>query len=72
MARPIGLRLPAAEVAAAIERVLRVYLEDRHPAETFREFCGRHHDDELRAFLAGERVPEVARDAAVRGTAADE
>ena len=64
IARPIGLRVPAPDVAPAIERLLRVYLAARRPAEPFRRFCARHDDDDLRAMLAGAPVPSVARDAA--------
>src|ERR1051326_4073441 len=53
VARPVGYRVPATEAAASIERLLRVYLDDRRPDESFREFAARHTDDELRAFLAG-------------------
>jgi len=61
-ARPIGYRVPATEVPAAIERLLRVYLAERHEPENFRQFCARHTDDEVREFLAGREVAAVARD----------
>ncbi len=63
VARPIGLRVPATEVAPAIERLLRAYLLDRFPGENFRRFAARHSEDELRALLAGTLVESVARDA---------
>jgi sulfite reductase (ferredoxin) len=63
-ARPIGLRVPACEVAAAIERLLRAYLAERHVDEPFRAFAARHDDATLRAWLAGAPVPPVARDPA--------
>jgi sulfite reductase (ferredoxin) len=62
-ARPVGYRVAAAEVPAAIERLLRVYLKGRGSAETFREFCARHSDEALRGFLAGGALAAVARDA---------
>jgi sulfite reductase (ferredoxin) len=62
VARPIGLRLPATEVAPAIERLLTVFLAERRGGENFRQFAARHTDDELRALLAGELVEAVARD----------
>ena len=63
IARPVGYRVPAFEVAPAIERLARVYLSRRLPGETFREFCARHDDVELRALLAGVETAAVARDA---------
>jgi sulfite reductase (ferredoxin) len=62
VARPVGYRVSARDVAAAIERLLRQYLEDRRPSESFREFAARHTDEELRAFLAGAVVAAVERD----------
>jgi len=63
-ARPIGYRIPATEVPAAVERLLRVYLEERRGGENFRQFAARHSDEELRTFLAGAAIAEVARDSA--------
>jgi sulfite reductase (ferredoxin) len=62
VARPVGYRVPASEVPAAIERLLRAYLAERREGESFRRFCARHGDDELRAFLAGAPALAVARD----------
>ena len=67
VARPIGLRVPATEVATSIERLLCGFLADRRPGENFRQFAARHTDDELRALLAGELVEAVARDASPDG-----
>jgi len=64
VARPIGLRVPATEVAPAIERLLRAYLGERHVGETFRAFAARHDDSTLRALLAGGPMPSVERDLA--------
>lgn len=61
-ARPIGYRAPAAEVPAAIERLLRAYLAERRNGENVRQFCARHPDEKLRDFLAGQEVAAVARD----------
>ncbi len=61
-ARPIGYRIPAAEVPGAIERLLRAYLGECRNGENFRQFCARHADEELRRFLAGEEVTAVSRD----------
>jgi sulfite reductase (ferredoxin) len=62
VARPVGYRVAASEVPAAIERLLRQYLDDRRPGESFREFSARHTDEELRGFLAGAPVGAVERD----------
>ena len=62
VARPVGYRAAATEVPAAIERLLRQYLDARRPDEGFRQFVARHTDEELRAFLAGGLVASVERD----------
>ena len=63
VARPIGYRVAASEVPEAVERLLRAYLGERRDGQTFREFCARHTDEELRTFLAGAEVAAVGRDA---------
>ena len=62
VARPVGYRVAATEVPAAIERLLRIYLDERRAGEGFREFAARHTDEELRAFLAGGLVAAAERD----------
>jgi sulfite reductase (ferredoxin) len=62
VARPVGYRVAATDVPAAIERLLRQYLDDRRPGEGFREFAARHTDEELRGFLGGGLVGAVERD----------
>jgi sulfite reductase (ferredoxin) len=62
ISRPVGYRCPAAEVPAAIERLLRRYLEMRQPGEDLRPFCARHSNEELRFWLAGANVEEAQRD----------
>jgi sulfite reductase (ferredoxin) len=62
-ARPIGYRIAATEVPAAIERLFLAYQAERGDGESFRQFAARHTDDELRGFLAGAAVAAVARDA---------
>ena len=64
VARPIGLRVPATEVAPAIERLARAYLAERAAGETFRAFVARHDDATVRALLAGGPVPAAERDPA--------
>ena len=62
VSRPVGYRCPAPLVPEAIERLLRVYLAERLPEESLREWFARHSNDELRANLAGEVLDAVARD----------
>jgi sulfite reductase (ferredoxin) len=62
IARPIGYRCPAGDVPAAIERLLRAYLELRRGDENLRQFFARHADEKLRNFLAGQEVEAVGRD----------
>ncbi|MBM4441844.1 MAG: nitrite/sulfite reductase [Candidatus Rokubacteria bacterium] len=62
IARPVGYRVPAPDVAPAIERLVRAYLAHRLPGERFRAFCARHDDVVLRALLAGAELPAVERD----------
>jgi sulfite reductase (ferredoxin) len=64
IARPVGYRVPATGVAAAIERLIRAYLGARRAGETFRAFCARHRDEDLRALLGGGDAVAVARDPA--------
>jgi sulfite reductase (ferredoxin) len=61
-ARPVGYRCAGNEVPEAIERILRNYLINRSPEENLRQFFARHSEADLRSFLAGEAVAEVARD----------
>jgi sulfite reductase (ferredoxin) len=65
VARPVGYRVAAPEVPAAIERLLRAYLAERLPHENFRQFCATHTDEEIRHILAGEVVEAVERDVAL-------
>jgi sulfite reductase (ferredoxin) len=52
----------ATEVPAAIERLLRAYLDTRNPDENLRSFFARHSDSELRTWLAGAEAIPVTRD----------
>ena len=61
-ARAMGYRCTASEVPDAIERLLRVYLEERHKGENLRQFFARHSESALRTFLAGEQTVAVSRD----------
>jgi sulfite reductase (ferredoxin) len=63
IARPLGYRCAATEVPAAIERLLRAYMDERNPDENLRLFFARNSDAVLRGYLAGnEAVTPVARD----------
>ena len=64
IARPVGYRCPALLVPESIERLLREYLDNRSRGENLRAWFRRHSNDELRAYLAGEAVPEEERDLA--------
>ena len=50
--RAVLRRVPAVEVEAKVESLVRAYLDSRLPGETFRGFCARHGDDELVAFAS--------------------
>ena len=62
VARPVGYRVSAREVPEAMERLLRAYLAERRPGQSFRAFCAAHTEEELRTFLAGALATAVARD----------
>jgi sulfite reductase (ferredoxin) len=62
IARPVGYRTLAVQAPEAIERLLRHYLAGRLPEENLRAWFGRHTNDELRAYLAGEVLAAVERD----------
>jgi sulfite reductase (ferredoxin) len=62
ISRPVGYRCPAPLVPEAIERLLRRYLASRLEQENLRAWFGRHTNDELRNFLAGEALAAVERD----------
>jgi sulfite reductase (ferredoxin) len=62
LARPIGYRCVAGEVPAALERLLRTYLEERRDGENLRAYFSRFSDHDLRAQLAGEVLAPVLRD----------
>jgi len=62
IARPVGYRCLATDAPESIERLLRQYLAGRQPAENLRAWFGRHTNDELRGFLAGEVLEPVERD----------
>jgi sulfite reductase (ferredoxin) len=62
-ARPLGYRAAAEDVPAAIERLLKGYLDARTDGEDLRSYFDRTDDDTLRAQLAGAVIDPVERDA---------
>ncbi|HTZ88944.1 MAG TPA: nitrite/sulfite reductase [Alloacidobacterium sp.] len=62
VARPVGYRVPATEVPAALERLLRTYLAEREPYDNLRTYFGRHTEEELRNRLSGAYIEAVERD----------
>jgi len=62
VARPVGYRVAATDVPAALERLLRTYLAEREPHDNLRTYFGRHSDEELRNRLSGTYVEAVERD----------
>ncbi|HEY8347695.1 MAG TPA: nitrite/sulfite reductase [Symbiobacteriaceae bacterium] len=69
IARRIPFRVPATEVADAVERVLRAYLAERQEGEVFQDYVRRHTAEELKAILAGERLPQPSGDRTEAGVA---
>jgi sulfite reductase (ferredoxin) len=64
IARPVGYRVPATEVPAALERLLSSYLEERIPGEDLQSWFSRYNAEEIRARLAGQSLDAVERDVA--------
>ena len=62
VARPVGFRCAAPLVPEAIERLLRQYLGSRAESENLRSWFGRHSNEELRSYLAGQALDPVDRD----------
>jgi sulfite reductase (ferredoxin) len=59
IARPTNYRVPAAEVPAALERLLRAYLAERKPDDNLRTYFARYSVEEIRDRLSGAAVPAV-------------
>jgi sulfite reductase beta subunit-like hemoprotein len=49
--RKIGARIPSGEVAERLARLLARYKEERFEGESFQDFCQRHTDQELAAYM---------------------
>lgn len=58
--RAVNYRVPATEVPAAVERLLRAYQDLRNPHENLRAYFARHSPEEIRAQLAGALVGAVS------------
>jgi sulfite reductase (ferredoxin) len=71
IARPVGYRVPATEVPAALERLLSTYLRERTPGENLRSYFSRHDSGAIRARLAGEASDAVDRDLPARAIDGD-
>lgn len=52
--RRIGVRVPSDQLAQSLARLFTRYKSDRFEGETFQEFCLRHSDHELSAYLKSE------------------
>lgn len=59
-ARRIKYRVPAAQAADAIERLLTTYRADRLPGEAVQSFVKRQSDESLHGILAGGATPALA------------
>lgn len=49
--RRVGARIPSDELAESLARLFQVYKDQQIGAETFQEFCHRHTNEELTAYL---------------------
>jgi sulfite reductase (ferredoxin) len=70
LARPVGYRCLSTEVPDAIERLVYAYLGEREEGESFRSFCARTADEDLRAILSGESAVRPGIDPALQGALA--
>ena len=64
LARPVGYRCPATEVPEALERLLGNYLQQRADGEELQAFFRRNSNEQIRAWLGGQPLAPVERDAA--------
>ncbi|HEY3109127.1 MAG TPA: nitrite/sulfite reductase [Chloroflexota bacterium] len=66
--RPIVRRVPEADAAEHVARLIRAYLGERGSAEeTFKSFADRHSDEELVSIASNRPLDEVVAEAAARG-----
>jgi ferredoxin-nitrite reductase len=65
--RPIVRRVPEAQAAEHVSRLIGAYLEKRSsPEETFKSFADRHSDEELVSIASNRPLEEVVAEAAAR------
>ena len=55
--RRVGARIPSDQLADSLTRLFARYKTERLGAETFQEFCLRHSNEELVAYLSPESAP---------------
>lgn len=60
IAVPVRREIPAGEIPALVEEMLRTYLDRRLGAESFTDFTKRHSDAELTALFASGAAAEAA------------
>jgi sulfite reductase beta subunit-like hemoprotein len=66
--RPIVRRVPEAQAAEHVSRLIHAYLDQRGSAEeTFKSFADRHSDEELVSIASNRPLEEVVAEAAARG-----
>jgi ferredoxin-nitrite reductase len=56
--RPIFQAMPFDELKPSIERILKVYLNERASGESFQDFTGRHDVNDLQRFLTLPKLPQ--------------
>lgn len=65
--RPIIRRVPHDQAKYFVERLVRAYLSERLPEETFKDFADRQTDEHLIAAASNRSVEDVARELAAKG-----
>ncbi len=64
--RPIVRRVPQTDAKFFVERLVRSYLDDRLPEETFKDFADRRSDEELVATASNRSLDEVTAELAAK------
>jgi ferredoxin-nitrite reductase len=65
--RPIVRRVPHTEAKLYVERLVRAYLQERVPEESFKDFADRKSDEELIATASDRPLDEVVTELAAKG-----